>query len=324
MSQLAVEGTPGNPLFDVEPCSFEGTWLGAARRLRAVARRAHAEVVFVHTDREHLVASAAYRLGSHAPVVRRVPDGRMVAMHRSGRVATWLAPTSFMFSSEQDLRATILPRRAKTSIVTPLGVRPVQPPLAGIEQGDGERFGEYIVCVHDASARSRAVAAIRTVAMLAPRHPELQLVITGDAGYEDDLRMQAAALGIPRRITFLGDRADELHVMRDARLGWVVADSDTAVYGILDFMSLGVPVLAVEDTVAQRYVLPDITGVLVPADDANLTAAAAAALLSNDERRITMGDAARSRVSREFQEAKMIDGFERAAADMVHPASRRR
>jgi glycosyltransferase involved in cell wall biosynthesis len=102
--------------------------------------------------------------------------------------------------------------------------------------------------------------------------------------------------------------------MRGARLGWVVADSDTAAYGILDFMSLGIPVLAPERSIAQEYVLHDITGVLVPSDDAFMTAAVAAELLTSDSTREAMGAAARGRVGRTGTEAVMIDGFELAAS----------
>jgi glycosyltransferase involved in cell wall biosynthesis len=114
-------------------------------------------------------------------------------------------------------------------------------------------------------------------------------------------------------VSFLGDRADEFQVMRGARLGWVVADADTAAYGILDLMALGIPVLAGVGTVAERYVLPNITGLLLPPDDAHLTAAHVAALLANEQQRVTMGHAAQSRVTREFPELAMIDGFEHAA-----------
>jgi glycosyltransferase involved in cell wall biosynthesis len=158
--------------------------------------------------------------------------------------------------------------------------------------------------------------------MLAPRHAGLRLIIIGEGIYDDDLKMQAAALGALDLVASLGDRADQIQVMRGARLGWVVADSDTAAYGVLDFMSLGIPVLAPEHTVAKDYVLHDITGVLVAGDDAYMTAAAAAELLTNDAMREAMGAAARGRVLREGTEAAMIDGFERAA-DLAMKGRRR-
>jgi len=160
------------------------------------------------------------------------------------------------------------------------------------------------------------------VAMLSARHPRLQLVIMGEGAYDDDLRMQAASLRALNLVHFLGDRDDALHVMRDALLGWVVSDGDTAAYGILDLMSLGVPALAGERTVAERYVLSEITGILLPPTDAFETAAAVAELLAKPEQRETMGDAARARVLREFPEQTMIDGFERAAALAVRGRTR--
>ncbi|MDQ2889387.1 MAG: glycosyltransferase [Gemmatimonadota bacterium] len=316
VSQTATAGE--RPLLDVEPIELGGTWLGAASELARLLRRKKADVVFVHTDREHLVAAVAYRLGSRARVVRRIRAGAGAGMRRTGRIAARIAPTCYLFASETDAQTAHVPRRATGRIVARMGV-PESPPQNAADLAGGD---VNVVCVHDASSRSRAAAAIRTVAMLAPRHPGLRLVVIGEGAYDDDLRMQAAALNALQLVTFLGDRADQIEVMRSARLGWVVADADTAAYGILDFMSLGIPVLAPERSVAQELVLHDITGMLVPADDANLTAAVAAELLSSDSRREAMGAAARSRVGRENAEAAMIDGFELAAAASARRAKR--
>lgn len=304
---------PERPLLDVEPMELGGTWIGAARRLARLARRQVSDVVLVHTDREHLVASVAYRLGSRACVIRRIRAGYGTGIGRTGRIAGRIAPTCYVFCTDRDADAAVIPHGASGRVVAPMGVAEVPPQNAADLAGDDAN----VVCVHDASSRSRAAAAIRTVAMLAPRHPGLHLVIVGEGAYDDDLKMQAAALGALHLVTFLGDRADHIQIMRSARLGWVVADSDTAVYGILDFMSLGIPVLAPERSVAQDYVLHDITGILVPSDDAFVTAAVAAELLTSDIRREAMGAAARGRVVREGREAEMIDGFERAAAAAI-------
>jgi glycosyltransferase involved in cell wall biosynthesis len=310
--------SPDRPLLEVEAMPTGGTWLGAARRLAGLARRQLADVVLVQTDREHLLAAIAYRFGSRARVVRRIRAGRADEIHKTGRVAARIAPTCYIFATEREASAGITPRGAVGIVVAPIGVEEVPPQNAA----DLNCEDVSIVCVHDASSRSRAAAAIRTVAMLAPRHPGLRLVIIGEGIYDDDLKMQAAALGALPLVKSLGDRADQIQVMRGAKLGWVVADSDTAAYGVLDFMSLGIPVLAPEHTVAKDYVLHDITGVLVASDDAFMTAAAAAELLTNDGMREAMGAAARGRVLREGAEAAMIDGFERAA-DMAVNGRRR-
>ncbi|MEO7103836.1 MAG: glycosyltransferase [Gemmatimonadaceae bacterium] len=297
------------PLMEVEPMRFAGTWIGLAHRLKRFARARAIDVVLATSDREHLAASLAYRLGSRARVIRRVRAGRADEIGRAGRLAARIAPTTYIFATEREAALGMTPHGAVGVVVAPIGVPEVPP------QSAADLVGENVdvVCVHDASSRSRAAAAIRTIAMLAPRHPGLRLVIIGEGIYDDDLKMQAAALGALDLVTSLGDRADQIEVMRPARLGWVVAGSDTAAYGVLDFMSLGIPVIAPEHTAARDYVLHDITGVLVKSDDAYMTAAVAAELLTNDGMREVMGAAARGRVLREGGEAAMIDGFERAA-----------
>jgi glycosyltransferase involved in cell wall biosynthesis len=320
VERVMADATSGSGAGSVvlEPMSVDRTAIGAARRLAKLARRSMVRVVFVDSDREHLVAAMAYRFGSRARIVRRIPAGRADDVRRSGRLACRLAPTSLMFATERESAVTAAPKHVIARIVAPIGVPEVPAQVESELNGDDVN----VVCVHDASSRGRAAAAIRAVAMLAPRHPGLKLVIIGEGIYDDDLTMQAAALGALKLVTSLGDRADQVEVMRTARLGWVVADSDTAAYGILDFMSLGIPVLASDQSIAADYVLSDITGVIVPSDDAYVTAAVAAELLTSDSARKAMGDAARTRVLRENSETAMIDAFERAGDSLYAGAVR--
>jgi glycosyltransferase involved in cell wall biosynthesis len=138
-------------------------------------------------------------------------------------------------------------------------------------------------------------------------------MIVGPGSDDEDLRMQAAALRVLHLVSFLGERDDQIKLMQDAHLGWVVADADTGAYGILDLMALGIPTVASEDGIAQRYVAHGISGALYPPDDSASTAAAVAGMLKSEEDRVAMGKAARTRVAREFPESQMIEGFERAA-----------
>jgi glycosyltransferase involved in cell wall biosynthesis len=151
------------------------------------------------------------------------------------------------------------------------------------------------------------------MSMLSPRHPNLRLMIVGPGSDDEDLRMQAAALRVLHLVSFLGERDDVISLMQDAHLGWVVADADTAAYGILDLMALGIPTVASDDGVAQRYIANGISGALYPPDDSASTAATVAGMLTSEDVRETMGKAARTRVAREFPETEMIEGFDRAA-----------
>lgn len=298
--------------FEVAAFSCEGFWLACAWRLRHLFRRWDVDVVFVHTEHEHLVASMACWLGRGGKVVRRTPAGSELAMGSSGKIAGWLCDTTYLFASEGDVRKAGLPKGSRAPVAQ-LGVDASRYPDRAIAtQPPKPEDIRYIICVYDPTSRGRAATAIRTVSMLAPRHPYLRLIIFGAGSDSEDLRMQAAALDVMHLVSFLGERDDHLTLMRDAELGWVVAEGDTAAYGILDLMALGVPVIAAEGSVAETYVANQISGTLVPPEDAATTAATVVTLLASEEQRQAMGAASRARVAREFPEGAMIDGFEAA------------
>jgi glycosyltransferase involved in cell wall biosynthesis len=243
-------------------------------------------------------------------------------MDTAGLWGARLAKTWYLFASETDRRASEIPRKAAGSSVAEIGVSVDNYPPEAQKAGAAEELAgdqsqpaplDYIVCVYDHTARGRAATAIRTLSMLAPRHPNLRLMFVGPGSDDEDLRMQAAALRVLHLVSFLGERDDQTSLMRDAHLGWVVAEADTGVYGLLDLMALGIPAVASEGGIAQRYLAHGISGALYPPDDSASTAAAVAGLLKNEESRDAMGKAARMRVAREFPETAMIEGFDRAA-----------
>jgi len=315
--------TPISEPFEIIPFSTEGLFFSAARRLKSIFRRWDADAVFVTTDREHLIAATACWMASNGSIVRWTPAGKKLELTLSGRWAARLARTAYLFASETDRRAADIPKNAIDSTVAEIGVdvstyppNGVKAPAAEQESTSDQKQTEplkYIVCVYDPTSRGRAATAIRTMSMLSPRHPNLRLMIVGPGSDDEDLRMQAAALRVLHLVSFLGERDDVISLMQDAHLGWVVADADTAAYGILDLMALGIPTVASDDGVAQRYIANGISGALYPPDDSASTAATVAGMLTSEDARETMGKAARTRVAREFPESEMIEGFDRAA-----------
>ena len=316
--------TPIPEPFEIIPLATSGWFLSAARRLKKIFRRWDADVLFVTTDHEHLIAAAACWLSRDAAVVRWTPSGQKLEMGFAGRWATRMARTSFLFATETDRRAANLPKRALDSSIAELGIDVANYPTDGVKEdaaAEGDAVSDqkpaeplkYVVCVYDPTARGRAATAIRTLSMLSPRHPNLRLMFVGPGSDDEDLRMQAAALRVLHLVSFLGERDDQISLMRDAHLGWVVADGDTGAYGILDLMALAIPTVASEGGVAQRYIAHGISGALYPPDDSATTAATVAGILTNEETREAMGKAARVRVAREFPEEQMLEAFDKAA-----------
>lgn len=302
--------------FETIPVEPGGSWTSEARRLRQVLLSRFVEVVFVHTEREHLVAAAATRWAERGAVVRRTPAGLTPDIHASTGMALRMAAGGFLFTSDGERQRAPQPKRAMEPVVADLGVdasrHDAVAPAATASLGGGAG-ARYIACVYNETGRARAATVFRTIALLAPRHPELRLLLVGPGSDHEDLRMHAAALRLTGAVRQLGEREDALSVLRAADLGWIVAEGDDGAYGALDCGALRIPVIGERGTVVERYVADGISGVLLGAEDAPALAATVTTLLASPERRTAMGNAGRSRVAREFTESEMVDGFQRAA-----------
>ena len=313
----AVEARAAADGCDVVPIDTGGSLLGRGWRLQRILTERFVETVFVHSEREQLDVSIAMRIAGRGGVVRRVPAGTRPEMGRGTGVALRLATGGFVFTTEAEAEATPKPPLARPPVVADLGVdvsrydelRAV--PLAAL--GARAPDARLIVCAFDAGGKAQAATVLRTLALLAPRHPELHLAMVGPGSDDQDLRMHSAALGVARRVSFLGERDDDFAVLQAAHLGWIVASDDAAGFTALDVMSMRIPVLADRDTVAARYVADGITGALLNPGDALGTAAVVAGLLALDERRHAMGSAGRARVAREYTETAMVDALQGAA-----------
>jgi glycosyltransferase involved in cell wall biosynthesis len=301
---------------DVVPIAPGGTTLGTCWTLRHVLRDRFIEVVFVATERDQLIVSSAMRLAERGAVIRRIPSFEAIGLQRSGRLALKIASGGLLFSTDREAKDVKAPGWALPPAFAPLGVdaasyEEVQPvPRAELDVPQDD--GLLIVCSYDPSGRLRIATLFRALALLAPHHRQLHVVVVGTGSEKDDLRLHASALGVVPVLTFLGERDDERAVLRAADVGWVASGDDTGAYACLDFMSLAIPVIVDRSRLGSHFVADRISGLLLSPGDAAQTASAISAFLGDRERRVAMGNAARTRVQREFPESAMIDGFERA------------
>ena len=285
-------------------------------RLRRLMHERFVEVVFVHTPREHLATATALRLAERGAVIRRLGAGETDGAPAS-RLALKLAASGTLHTLLSDDPPPVRAHGVLPPVWGDLGVDTRQHDAtlpvarASFKAGGNTRL---IVGVCDArTSRAQIATILRTVALLAPRHPELRLALVGAGSDDEDIRIHAAALGIPKILTQLGERDDELSVFRAADIGWVIANGDTAAFAYLDLMALRVPVLAERSPLAHRYIADGITGILLPPENPAATAATVAGFLARDAQRVAMGNAGRARVTREFPESVMIDAFDRVA-----------
>jgi hypothetical protein len=294
---------------DVIPLTATRSLWRAAWELRGVLRSRFVEAVFVHTELEQLVAAAAVRLAGRGAVVRRVPPHGQLTHRRDATLAGGLAATGFLFAFAEDLRAARLPSRALEPVVAPPAVE-APPPTPAPEGAVDERT---IACLFGAPPHAPVIGILRTMALLAERHPVLRLALVGPRADNDALRIQAAALGIGGVVSRTADPSECAAILERSTIACVFADGDDASYGMLDCLAAGVPVIAGRDPLTSRYVTDGENGLLVPTLDAPAMAASIAALLADVVRLARLARGARESAGR-WPVSAMADGFERAAA----------
>jgi glycosyltransferase involved in cell wall biosynthesis len=289
---------------DVVGVATDGGWLRAAWRLRRVVSARLIEVVFVHSDREHLAAAAAVRLAGRGAVVRRTPSGERLVLGGDGRLAMRLAATGFVFAHADDLRGMTPPRGALAAHIAPLGVavaaaadtpRPGGP-LAAV--GAIQPSGQRLVVFAGADRWREALVALRALALLAPRLPALRVTIFAPAAHADAVRLEAAALGVADRVEWRAAGATRADALSSAAIAWVIASSDDAVFAILDALAHGVPVLGERSPLSARFVDDGVSGLLRHRADEAEWASVIAAALAQPEQADAMHTAARQAAAR--------------------------
>lgn len=284
------------------------------RRIRRALSPHFVDAVFVHDDHEHLAAVIAARRTRRGGIVRRLPAGGTLTATWRSRRAEQLLPVRLLYTSESPPTGHAAPSGSLTPMRGEMGVRiPALPAALGVAARDDQGSSEpVLVCIATRDSLRRATNVVRAAAMLAQRHARLRLRIIGSVAADEELKLLAAALGIAKRVEWVGHPRDMSEALRGAAAGWVIADGDDAAIGVLDLMAHGIAVLAERTSVASRYVSHGIQGTLMATLDPPLMAAETAILLSDRERRVAMGAAGRARVEREFDEADMVAAFETA------------
>ena len=282
-----------------------------AKRLRQDLSREFVDVIFVHSDAEHVAATLAVRAAGRGGIVRRIAAGERLALTWRSRRAERQVPTRYLYTSESPPTGHAAPSGTLSPMRAELGVESGGATSA-LATGDAEP-ATVLVCIATRASLRRATHVVRAAALLAQRHKGLRLRVVGSVADDEELKLLAAALGIARRVEWVGHPRDMSAALAGAAAGWVVADGDDAALGALDLMAHGVAVLAERTSVAGRYVSHGIQGTLMATLDPPLMAAETAVLLADRDRRVAMGAAGRARVEREFPFRDMLAAFEHAA-----------
>lgn len=281
---------------------------------RRVSQERALDAAFVHTAREQFMVGAGMRFGKGGVLLRRLGmfESRT---DEPGMLTARMAPARLVVTTEAEASAG---DKTGTPFIAPLGIDAAATDAVAPHDRRALRLRDdamVVACPYAPNGRVRLLNVMRTVALIAPRHQRLRVVVYGHRATDDDLRMQAAALGVARLMQFVdGHTVDAIALAKSSDFVWVAADHDAGALGCLDAMAAGRPVIAERSKVTEYFIADGINGTLLPEGDPASVASAIASVISRTETRETYGSAGRARVQREFSLPAMIDGFERAIA----------
>jgi len=298
---------------------FPADWLAGARAIARLAREIGAVLLHANTVRAALYTAPAARLAG-IPFIWHMRDfwlseerPRQLWADRLGK--RLLCRTAVHVIANSHAVAAHLPCRDRVTVVhNGIEVARFDPTL------DGAPFRREHGIPSDAPVvgtvgRLRPWKGqdrfLRAMAQVAREVPEARFLVVGGAvfGVDDDyprqLRRLAADLGLTDRVIFTGHLEDVRPAL--AAMDVFVHAGDPEPFGLvnLEVMAMGKPVVAFAHGALSEIVINGETGVLVPPGDESTLAEAVLWLLRNPERRGTMGNAGRLRVTKHFTAERM-------------------
>jgi len=169
-----------------------------------------------------------------------------------------------------------------------------------------------LLCLGRLSAEKGFDVVLTALAELTSRVAEARLAIAGDGPEREALTAQASALGLSRRVDFLGWVAPDQIPALIAAAAVVVVPSRWEGFGLaaLEAALMARPVVA-SDVGGLREVVEDgVTGLLVPPESSDRLADAIEHLLTHPETAVKMGLAGRRRAVREFGWPQHVDAYD--------------
>ena len=113
--------------------------------------------------------------------------------------------------------------------------------------------------------------------------PEVRFVFAGDGDSRPTFAAQVAQLGLEGKFKFLGRRSDIAEILASCDLAVLPSRAEGLPNAVLEYMAAGLPTIASHVGGVAELVQDGVTGLLVPAEDANALAGALLRFLRDPE-----------------------------------------
>jgi glycosyltransferase involved in cell wall biosynthesis len=275
--------------------------------LASFFRQCQIDVVHTHDDRPCIYGAPAARLAGVRHVIH-TRHGRSPLLTGRQRLLIRLA------SRLTDRFVCVSNDAAILSLRQGISRRRVRTIWNGI---DLERFtysapraGGPVVAVARLSPEKGIDNLIRAIEIAAHQCPSIRVEIAGNGPCLPELIALRQSLGLTDRVRFLGQVNDVPALLQRAGLFVLPSQSEGISLTLLEGMARGLPVVATAVGGTCEAVLPNKTGLLVPASNPAALAAALVQVLSNPSATHAMGLAGRRRVETLFDVRSMVATYE--------------
>jgi len=158
---------------------------------------------------------------------------------------------------------------------------------------------------------------LRAFATCRDRRPDWTLTILGEGKERQRLEALAKQLGVESHVRLPGTVPDPTPILRRADLFVLSSRYEGFPNALLEAMSLGRPVIATECASGPgRIVRDDVDGLVVPSGDTTALAAAMAALMDDEPRRLRLGARAMD-VTKRFEIQRIMGIWETVINDIL-------
>lgn len=151
---------------------------------------------------------------------------------------------------------------------------------------------------------------IQSAALVIRELRDVKFIIVGDGPLRQELELLSGHLGVRHHIIFTGSCSNVLPYLLTFDIGVLPSLSEGFSNAILEYMAVGIPVIATNVGGNKEQVINGQTGILVPPREPKAMADAIISILSDDKLRERMGKKGRALCEEKFSIGKMVSKLE--------------
>ncbi|MBI2167181.1 MAG: glycosyltransferase [Candidatus Omnitrophica bacterium] len=152
---------------------------------------------------------------------------------------------------------------------------------------------------------------LEAVRRIHERRPDAWFLFVGSGRFEQEIKAQAQAGSVGKRIIFAGQRPDIPEILRGLDIFVLASLIEGFPNVLLEAMAMAKPVVATAVGGIPELITSDKEGLLVPARDGKSLAEAILGLLGNPEKASRLGQEALQKIKNRFSIERMVDDYDK-------------